>query len=146
MPVADVKLLKNGLLVDVDVGPSAAYRAAMWRQGKTVPPAVSATFLVDTGCDSTTVSEQLMRTLSLVRIAQTRVVTGTTDSAGHPADVFAVELTLFPHLAQPRSWSAWQVVALPFVNQGTEGLLGRDVLSHLVLTYDGPQQLARMIY
>lgn len=126
--------------------PAAPYRAALWKRGLLVPPPVRATFLVDTGCDSTTVSEQLMRTLNLPATSTTRVITGTTGVQGHPADVFAVEFTLLPQKAQPRRWSACEVLALPLLNQAAEGLLGRDLLNQMVFTYEGPRRIARLTY
>lgn len=146
MPIAQLPLQRNGLLVDVELGPSAPYRAALWKRSQPVPPPVRATFLVDTGCDSTTVSEQLMRTLNLPAASTTRVITGTTGPQGHAADVFAVEFTLLPHMAQPRRWSACEVVALPLLSQATDGLLGRDLLNQLVFTYDGPRQVVTLTY
>ena len=50
----------DSVLVEVELGPSAPYRAALWKRGLLVPPPVRATFLVDTGCDSTTVSESAL--------------------------------------------------------------------------------------
>lgn len=146
MPVAELRIQRNGLIVEVELSASAAYRAALWKRGQTPPPAVRGTFLVDTGCDSTTVSEQMMRSLNLPVISQTRVVTGTTSTQGHAADVFAVEFTLLPHTVQPRRWSTCEVVALPLLNQSIDGLLGRDLLRQLVFTYDGPRQQVSLHY
>jgi predicted aspartyl protease len=146
VPVAELPIQRNGLIVEVDLGPSAAYRAALWKRGQAVPQPVRGTFLVDTGCDSTTVSEQMLRSLNLPVISQTRVVTGTTGAQGHAADVYAVSFSLLPHTAQPRNWSACEVVALPLLNQSIDGLLGRDLLNQVVLTYDGPRMLARLTY
>lgn len=77
MPVATLSIGRNGLHVDVEIGPSAALCALLWRKGRPVPPGVRAT---------------------------------------------------------------------PLLNHGIDGLLGRDVLQHLVLTYDGPRAEARLIY
>jgi hypothetical protein len=87
-----------------------------------------------------------MRTSNLPATSTTRVITGTTGSQGHPADVVAVEFTLLPQKAQPRRWSACEVVALPLLSQATDGLLGRDLLNQLVFTYDGPRQVATLAY
>jgi hypothetical protein len=92
------------------------------------------------------VSAQFMRTLALQATAQTRVVTGTTGPQGEAADVYSVQLTLMPHTAQPRRWSTMEVLALPLLNQGIEGLVGRDLLSQMVLVYDGPRRRAQLTY
>lgn len=139
-------LLGNGVLIDVSVGPSARIRELLWRQNKPVPPAVSGTFLIDTGSDTTMVSEQLMRTLGIRPKGTARVVTSTTNTDGEPCNVYDVALTLLPHVVQPRSWRAIEALARPLLNQGIDGLLGRDLLAHLVLTYDGPRKTAHLVY
>lgn len=146
MPVADLRVHRNGLLVEVSLGPSAPLRALLWKQSKPVPPAISATFLVDTGADTTMVSEQFMRSLGLAPTSQTRVITSTTGTKGEVCDVYGIELILLPHVAQPRRWGAVEVLARPLLNQGTDGLLGRDLLAQLVLTYDGPRAAANITY
>jgi hypothetical protein len=139
VPVGALQVLKNGLLLDVLVGPSAPLKALLWRQGKEVVPPIRSTFLVDTGADNTMVSEQLMRSLRLERTGQTRVVTSTSGPTGQPSDVFGVELELFPQMPQSKRWGAVDVVGRPFDGLSIDGLLGRDLLSYMVLTYNGPR-------
>lgn len=146
MPTAELTVQRNGLLVDVSVGPSAAMRALLWRRGHPVPPAVLATVLVDTGANTSMFSDQLMRTLGIPIRAKSRLHTSTTDAYGVECDVYDVALTLLPHVVQPRSWGALEVLATPLLNHGIDGLLGRDLLQHLVLTYDGPRRVAHLVY
>jgi len=146
VPVGSLQVLKNGLLLDVMVGPSAPLKALLWRQSKEAAPPIRCNFLVDTGADNTMVSEQLMRSLGLERTSQTRVVTSTTGPTGQPSDVYGVELVLFPQMPQSKRWGAVDVIARPFDGLSIDGLLGRDLLSHLVLNYDGPRGLAYLTF
>ena len=146
MPVAPLTIQANGLLVDVNVGASAAMRALLWRKNRPPPPPVHVTLLVDTGANTTMLSDQIMRTLNLPVRAKSRVHTSTTDAQGAECDVFDVSPTLLPHLLQPRSWEAIEVLSTPLLNHGIAGLLGRDLLQYLVLTYDGPRGEARLVY
>jgi predicted aspartyl protease len=138
----------HGIRVTVDVGVSAPERAARYRRSLmgTLVPAQRLELLVDTGADSTTISDQAMRSLGLTPVSQTRIHTSTTTGAGVVSDVYAVELTLFPTTIQPFRIGALQVIARPFLNTGADGLLGRDVLRQLVLVYDGPRSQVKLIY
>jgi len=65
VPVADLTIQGKGILVDVSVGASAAMRSLLWRKNVQVPPAVLATLLIDTGANTSMISEQLMRSLGI---------------------------------------------------------------------------------
>lgn len=146
MPIADLAVHPNGLLIDVSVGPSAALRELAYRKNRTLAPAVFATLLVDTGAYTTMLSSQLMQSLALPARAKSRLYTSTTDASGAECDVHDVSLTLLPHVPQPRSWGVVEVLATPLLNHGIDGLLGRDLLRDLVLTYDGPRAKAVLNY
>ncbi len=87
-----------------------------------------------------------MRSLGIRPKGMARIVTSTTDTHGEQCDVYDVELTLLPHVVQPRTWRAIEALARPLLNQGIDGLLGRDLLAHMVLTYDGPRKTAHLVY
>jgi predicted aspartyl protease len=113
----------------------------MWKQNIPVPPAVTATFIIDTGADTTMVDEQIMRTLALTPTSQTRLLTSTTQGVSQACDVYDVELQILGRAGQPFwTFQPLEVLARPLLNQSTNGMLGRDILDLAVLTYDGPRQ------
>jgi hypothetical protein len=57
-----------------------------------------------------------------------------------------VELQLLPAHHQPPPARAIEVLERELLNEGFDGLLGRDVLKSLVLEYDGPRSLARIAW
>ena len=87
--------------------------------------------LVDTGADMTLVPEATARALSLPEISRVRVagVTGPPETA----DVFAATIEV-----------AGSTFLGEVVGFGAETILGRDVISRLVLTLDAPRNTLRI--
>lgn len=138
---------RNGLLVDVNVGLSAARRAALYKRNLPCPPAVQTTLIIDTGADSTMIDESLIRSLQLTPTDQARVLTSQSRGVPEPCDVYDVELEIINRTGNP-SWRVQplQVLARPLHNQSMGGMLGRDVLSLGVLIYDGPRKFFSLTY
>lgn len=147
MPQIVLPVQSNGLLVDVQVGVSAARKAQLWKRGISIPPPVSATFIIDTGADTTLVNDQIMRTLALTPTDQAKVLTSASVGVPEVYDVFDVELEIINRKGQP-SWTLQPlaVLAKHLPNQGTDGMLGRDVLGLGVLEYDGPRAVFKLMY
>lgn len=138
---------RNGLLVDVNVGLSAARRAALYKQGVSCPPAIQTTLIIDTGADSTMIDEGLARGLQLTPTGQARVLTSQSRGVPEPCDVYDIELEVINRTGNP-SWriQPLQVLARPLHNQSMGGMLGRDVLSLGVLIFDGPRKQFTLVY
>lgn len=147
MPQIILPVQSNGLLVDVQVGVSAARRAQLWKRGIAIPPPVAATFIIDTGADTTLVNDQIMRTLALTPTDQAKVLTSASVGVPEVYDVFDVELEIVNRKGQA-SWTLQPlaVLAKHLPNQGTDGMLGRDVLGRGVLEYDGPRAQFSLAY
>lgn len=132
----------NGLIVDASVWMSPPRRAALFRLGQShlIGPAVPISLIIDTGADSTMLSTQLMRTLGIAPTSQTRVLTSGSRGVPEPCDVYDVELQIMGNATQkPWRISSIGVLARSLENQGTDGMLGRDVLKLGILHYDGPR-------
>jgi predicted aspartyl protease len=143
VPTVELPILKNGLLVDVVVGASAPLRERLYMRNAVLPQPVHCTLLVDTGCDSTLINGQAIRSLGVPATSETRVITATTGPNGERCKVYVVELQLLPSHHQAPAPRSIEVLERELLNQGIDGLLGRDILSTLVLEYDGPRRLAR---
>lgn len=147
MPQLVLTAQSNGLLVDVNVGLSAARRAEMYKRGLPCPPAVQTTLIIDTGADSTMIDEGLMRSLQLSPTSQTRVLTSQSRGVPEPCDVYDVELEILNRTGNP-SWRIQPLAVLvrPLHNQSTGGMLGRDVLYRGILHFDGPRMVFSLTY
>jgi len=148
VPQLNLHAHSNGLILDAKVGYSVPRRTQMYKQGKTVPPAVEVTLIVDTGADSTMLNSQVMRSLGLTPTGQTRVLTSGSNGVPELCDVYDIELEILNRAQPQHSWriSALEVLARSLENQGTEGMLGRDVLQRGILHYNGPKGIFSLTF
>lgn len=111
----------------------------MFKQGVDIQPAIPVTLIIDTGADSTMISDQLARSLRLQATDQTRMYTAHSKGVDEPFDVCDIELDILNPMQ--RSWRipALAVVIRPLYNISMDGMIGRDLLKLGVLHYDGPR-------
>jgi len=99
--------------------------------GEALPTAIKASALIDTGASGSAVQQGLLAPLGLHPVGQTSVVTPTTTGAGVNCPLYAVLLTM------PNGWIEATMIEAPLANQNIEVLIGRDVLQHGLLIYQG---------
>lgn len=121
-----------GLLLTVEVSPPEALANLLTSQGKPLPQLVTGSALVDTGASCCCVEERLLQQLQLLPIGQVSVSSPT---GNRLQNVYFTRLT-FPGSPIPP-------LEIPVVgvqmNQGKViSLIGRDLLRHCVLIYNGP--------
>ena len=149
MPQIDRPVVASGLFVDVRIGVSAKRRELLWRSGREVPPHVHATFIIDTGADTTLVDEQHLRSLGLTSddaVDQVQVLTSESRGLAELCDVYDIEV-LVPNGGQPAlEVRPLNAIARPLMSETYGGMLARDVLDRVVLVYDGPRQRFKINY
>jgi len=91
------------------------------------------------------VNEQHMRSLGLTAIDNRPIVTATTTYHDR-CDVYDVELTIVHRSGEPFRGFHIPILARPLNSQATDGMLGRDILAGLVLTYDGPKAVCSLSF
>jgi predicted aspartyl protease len=121
-----------GLLLEVEVAPPQALASLLTSQGKPLPQLVTGSALVDTGASCCCVEESLLQKLQLQPVNEVEV---SSPNGNKKQNVYFVRLS-FPGSPIP-------ALELPVVgvqlNQGhTISLIGRDLLRHCVLIYNGP--------
>lgn len=118
----------DGPLIEVTFGLVRA--AAVHLEAGTAPNPVRATALIDTGASATVVKTDLLDPLGLHPVGEVPVNTPT----GHhvPCLIYAVQLTL------PQGTIEVTVIEAPLEGQNIQALIGRDVLKHALLIYQGP--------
>lgn len=121
----------------------------MYRQGKQddMGAPIEVTLIIDTGADSTMLNEQFMRSLGLKPTGQARVLTSGSRGVPEPCNVYDVSLEIKGSPTQ----EAWKipltaVLARSLENQGTDGMIGRDILKMGILKYDGPRETFSLTY
>jgi len=102
-------------------------------QGGTVAAPNVGHALIDTGATKSCVDEQALATLAIRPVGQTKVLTpsGSETQFIHPVRLTFVGTTL-------GSIEPIAVLASKLKDQGLLALIGRDILAHCILVYNGP--------
>lgn len=124
-------LQSNGPVVQVLLTLSSHALEAMKRRELPVPEPVKLAALVDTGSTITCVSTSVIEPLGAQPVRTVRINTPSTHNM--ECNVYALQL-LFP---ETRVKVPVQAVAAPLQGQNIQVLIGRDILQHGVLVYQG---------
>ena len=138
----------QGAILQVEIGVSAPRRSAILRVGMTPPAAIQAAMLVDTGASHTFIGTTALESLSLTPRDSYRFHSASTDE-GEPdeCDEYDVCLTLGSS-ADQNLWrfSTFRIMASDRLGRHRHGLLGRDVLEHMQMEWNGTQRLLHLLY
>lgn len=89
----------------------------------------------------------VMRSLQLDPTGSAKYHSSSTNGVAQPCDVFDVCLVL-GGLTSPNTlkFDPMQAIGGTFLNQGYDGLLGRDVLGRVQMAWNGPGQQLTLFY
>jgi len=150
MPIVTVDFLANsGPLLTVAIGLSQPKAAILRITNQPVPQKQIVQALIDTGASGTVIDQGLVPLLGLVQIgtllmhsaSATNIVVPTYDvmfAIGGPAKGPAMGL----HYVEQNI----QVTSAPLAIQNIGALIGRDILSKCLLTYNGPACTVSLAY
>lgn len=127
-------LAREGPTISVIVRPSTAFLSAQKEQGIEAEevPAVRSLMLVDTGASGSAVDQEVIAMLGLQPTGSIAIATPSHER--HDVLTYDIDLLIEQnqfHLADV------PVFATGLNNQGIQGLIGRDVLQHMLLVYNG---------
>lgn len=130
------------------IGVSVARRNALAAANQPIPQSVTVEALVDTGASGTCVDPSVLDQLSLSPTGQVQVNTPSTGAQPVVAYQYDVSLLIkTTETQQPLYRPAMPVLSSELiVRQGFHVLIGRDVLQHCLLTYDGRNGLFSLAY
>lgn len=139
--------LHSGPVIDLVIGVSSARAKALQASGMAIPQVQSVRALIDTGASSTCIDPSVMIALDLQPTGTVPMLTPSTGSIPVDAETYDVSLmipagTQTPLLVQNMPVSA----CVLFHGQGIYALLGRDVLSRCLLTYNGDINVFTIAY
>jgi hypothetical protein len=138
MPHLIASTRPRGAVVDVSVSPSIPRQQELYRTGMSVPRPVGARALIDTGAALSCIDPSIAALLGLVATGTANLHTASTQGVTHLCSVYDVCLTI-----PVASGTPFRIITLPAVEavlspQGIDMLIGRDVLEHATMFYDGP--------
>lgn len=107
-------------------------------KGVVIPPPLRIPVIIDTGAETSLISEQHMRTLGISPKGRKEILTATSDVGSTECNTYDIEFKVDSYGIEPFVVPALEVIARPFFNHSIEGMIGRDLLSHLTLTIEGP--------
>ena len=126
-----------GAMVMVRIAPTARRAAILRRLGRPVVAGEEFLALLDTGASSSAIDARVARRLDLESSGFVSVHTPSTGSVSVNQDSYDATITL--GAGAPGGLSVvCDVIECEFAAQGFFALIGRDVLSKCILTYDGP--------
>jgi hypothetical protein len=147
MPHFTLTLTQQAPIVVMMVGVSQARHTALTDLNQPIPQPQNIRALIDTGASHTCVDPMVFQALALQPTGSTPMLTPSTGPIPVDADTYDVSIMIpngpHPGLIIPNmAVSASEL----FTAQGFHALLGRDILSRCVLTYNGSVELFTLAY
>ncbi len=142
-------LLYHGPIITTGLTITQAHADALTAAGSPVPPVVSCRFLIDTGADGCVVKHEFAVKAGLKLINANSPLAGvgvdTTGKTYMGRVVFGVPSKVISGAVHSMSVDT-QVMSGDLKTTLFDGLIGRDVLQHFVMTYDGKTGRVTMQY
>lgn len=137
MPSLTLGMSPRGPIATVALLVSSPRRQALVEHNLPVPGPVLVDLLVDTGASSTCIDGSCFSTLGISSTGVVHVHTPSTGASPIALPQYDVDLVIPMSNGQFVPIGTLPVTASSFHQQGISGLLGRDVLNHGVLVYNG---------
>ena len=135
-------------MINLAVMVSTARRAALLAANAPIPPVQQIRGLVDTGASHTCIDPVVFQALQLQPTGSVAMHTPSTGGTPMNADTYDVSI-LIPSTptSAPFHKENMQVSAADLLTaQGFHALIGRDILAHCPMTYNGSMQLLTVAY
>jgi hypothetical protein len=134
----------KGPVVLAVITPSQYRLSALKAANLPAPQPTSGLFLVDTGASHTCVDPTILQPLQLTPTGTSSFQTPSTNGTPVQSSSYDVQMHIMPLNSkglspQPHS-RAVCVSSMNFLSQGISGLIGRDILEHCHLVYNGHTQ------
>ena len=142
----ELQILAVGAIIECHLGISELRRRHLKLEGVPVPSSIPVHLLIDTGASCSWIDTMHMRSLGLEPRSWEETHTATNKGVGKDFPYFEVSL-LIGRPASPESRRFELLMGGDaYINHGFDGLLGRDVLRHCRLGWNGPAGTVRFQY
>ncbi len=139
----------HGPIIETNLTISPAQADALLQASQPVPPPVRCRFLIDTGADGSVVKHEIAEKAGLKLIQDSMPIHGvgidTTGRVYMGRITFAYQSKVVASAIHQMAIDT-QIMSAKLDNPKFDGLIGRDVLRHFQLSYDGKTGVVRMKY
>ena len=137
----------GGPILQAVVSVSAPRAAALQQANEAIPQFQVIRALVDTGASHTCIDPSVLSALGLTPSGSTDCFTPTTGATPVPKDTYDVGFNIIAQVGIPHlGIETLSVMESSLSIQGIHALIGRDVLAHCHLTYDGRAKLFTLAF
>jgi hypothetical protein len=137
MPVLAGSLNEHGAVVDLLVGVHEERRAMLQKHGMPVPPRTRIPAQLDPGSSFSAIAPQILRDLGIDPIYDVLVRIPSTSDAPQTFRQTPVSLVLDCPRGEMHLPLVMVIESFFAPDEGIQAMLGRDVLEHCLLVYDG---------
>lgn len=140
MPHFTLQISPQGPLLNAVIHVSKERNSALTAAGQPIPNPVTIRALVDTGASTTCIDPSILKALSLTPTGNVKMVTPSTGKTPVDIDQYDVGIVIPAAIANqiPFALQTIPVACTELVSsQGFHALIGRDILSHCLLNYNG---------
>ena len=147
MPHFTRQLLNDAPILTAVLEVTPARSEALTAAGTAIPAGQRMTALVDTGASCTCVDPAIIQALGLTPTGSTQMLTPSTGAQPHTTDQYDASIKIYSTMEQP----PLEIPILPIVAsvlriQGIDALIGRDVLKHCLLSYNGQSKFFTLAF
>ena len=137
---------QTGPVLDMIVGVSGPRLEALQADGQTAPQVQNIRALLDTGASCTCIDPTVLRALDIKPTGKSLMMTPSTGAVAVEADTYDVSIIIPSGNQQPLIRPIISVCASELIHQGYHALLGRDILRHCHVTYNGSTGFFTLAY
>jgi predicted aspartyl protease len=127
-----IALTQRGPIIQVTIGVEQNIAQQLLSQGMPLPQPVPGLALIDTGATSTCIDEDVAKQLNLPVVDVVTIASAShaeTNQNVYPALIEVVGIAI--------KFNALRAIGVPLTAQGLQVLIGRDLLQHCTLFYNG---------
>jgi hypothetical protein len=138
MPHFTVPIGSDGPTVELTVAAGSAWRRRLTARGAAVPSPITVRALIDTGSDLSVVHPQVVRQLGAQATGSVRIRRPGAGGGFHLAVMFDIEFSIGGG-GPNAQWISMRAVGVAPSTPAVLALIGRDLLVHCTLFYNGPR-------
>ena len=145
MPHISVRIGSDGAVIDVCVAIGRPWQQQLARLGTPVPQPMTIRALIDTGSDLSAVHPQILHQMGVNRAGSVQIRRPGSGSGYRLAALFEVQFSI-GGIVPGVPWIATRAAGVAPSSPSVLALIGRDILKHCTLFYNGPRDELTLSY